>query len=107
VLENRPDTNIIITQSHQSAAELIYYTHETIPVYVDKERARFSQFNIWGWPEGLDGQKGVYVLHDDQDESAVAGHFKSISPAEQVPVDRKGFLIRTYQIYSGSGYLHP
>jgi undecaprenyl-diphosphatase len=107
VLENRPDTNIIITQSHQSAAELIYYTHETIPVYVDKERARFSQFNIWGWPEGLDGQKGVYVLHDDQDESAVAGHFKSISPAEQVPVYRKGFLIRTYQIYSGSGYLHP
>jgi hypothetical protein len=107
MLENRPDTKIIIAQSHQAAAELIYYTHERIPVCVDKEHARFSQFNIWGWPEGIEGQNGVYVLHDDQDESAVAGHFKTISPAEQVPVYRKGFLIRTYQIYSGTGYVRP
>ena len=107
VLEKRPDTKIILVQSHQAAAELIYYTHETIPVCVDKERARFSQFNLWGWPKGLEGQNGVYLLHDDQDESAVQGHFTSLSLPEYLPVYRKNFLIRTYQIYSATGYLQP
>jgi 4-amino-4-deoxy-L-arabinose transferase-like glycosyltransferase len=107
VLERRHDTKIIITQSHQSAAELIYYTHEHIPVCVDKERARFSQFNLWGWPQGLENKNGVYLLFDDQDEAAVTGHFQSISKPEQFPVYRKNFLIRTYQIYTGTSYLHP
>jgi 4-amino-4-deoxy-L-arabinose transferase-like glycosyltransferase len=107
VLESRPDTKIIIVQSHQAAAEIIYYTHETIPVCVDKERSRFSQFNLWGWPQGLEGQNGVYLLHDDQDESHVTGHFKTLSPAELIPIYRKNFPIRTYQLYSGTGYLHP
>jgi len=93
-LENRHDTKIILVQSHQAAAELIYYTHETIPVCVDKKHARFSQFNIWGWPQGLEGKNGVYLIHDDQNEAGVPGHFQSVSPAEQFPVYRKNFLIR-------------
>ncbi len=106
-LEKDPSIKFAMTESHQVAAEIAYYTKERIFAYVDYDRAKMSQFNIWEFPDALKDKEGVAVYVEGNDVLPYTKYFRSLGNISSFSVKRGNAVVRTYHIISGTGYIYP
>lgn len=100
-LNKYPDMEFAIAPSHQLSAEIIYYTDEKMPVLIDEKVARPSQFNLWRWPNGLQGKNGFYVWTYDDAPGPYGEYFRSNTGIDTLSISRGGIAIRSYSIVPG------
>jgi undecaprenyl-diphosphatase len=103
-LEKDPEIKFALTASHQYSAEISYYTHEKVFAYVDLKQTRFSQFNLWSFPEELRAAKGVYVHLANEAPGKVENFLATIGTTNSLQIRRNDFLIKDFQIIHGTGY---
>ena len=103
-LEKDPAAAVVITPSHQLAAEVAYYSKERIFAYVDHTRFTAPQFSFWAVPGSLKGKNGACLCLAGEECPPCAEYFTSVGAADEVPFLWRGFAIRTYSIVRGSGY---
>ncbi len=103
-LQKDPAAKVVVTTSHQLAAEVSYYTNERIYAYVDYTRFAGPQFSFWKPPEGIQGANGACVCLKGEACPSSSDYFEKTAPASELPFFWKGFLLRTYLINRGSGY---
>lgn len=104
IKEKFPDTKIIMTQSHQLSAQIIYYTGDTIFTTTDKKITRISQFDFWPAPAGINGAKGLYIYVASDDPGPYGEYFSECGQPHVLTILRSGFPIRSYKMIPCSGY---
>jgi 4-amino-4-deoxy-L-arabinose transferase-like glycosyltransferase len=105
IMEKHPEARIIMTQSHQLSAEIIYYTRDRVFTTIDPKITRASQFNLWQAPPELVGAPGLYVYADTDDPGPVREYFHGTGEPEKLSVMRAGFPLRTYKLIPCAGYV--
>lgn len=94
----------VITPSHQTSAEIAYYSKNKIKTHADSKSTKKSQYDIWGKPEifGSNEQGAfVYEIFDDYKSSpySVKYLFKNISKdIDNFQVIRHNTLVRQFNI---------
>lgn len=108
ILQYHPEARVIMTQSHQLSAEIIYYTRDRIFTTIDPKRTRPSQFNLWPIPPELKGAPGLYIYVDGTGPGPYEEYFRGVGNPEHLTVMRAGFPMRSYRIVPGAAsYLQP
>jgi hypothetical protein len=95
---NKFSPDYVITQSHTLSAELNCYLGGKVYPWIDEQHTRYSQLNLWGFPDNLKNTRGVYVFADNPDLPDFGARFKNYATSPTVTVYRNGFPIRTYHI---------
>ncbi len=106
-LAKDPSVKFTIAESHQVGAEISYYTKERIFAYVDYNNTKANQFNLWAFPEELKDKKGVAVFLEGHSVLPYSKYFKAVGGMDSFSVKRDNFVIRTYHIVYGTGYIYP
>lgn len=106
-LKKYPGMEFAVAPSHQLCAEIIYYTNEKIFVQADEKKARPSQFNLWHWPNELNGKNGFYVWAEGDPVGPYDKYFTSTSAADSLIISRGGISVRSYRIIPGQSSLIP
>jgi len=99
-----PEVKFALTSSHQLSAAIAYYTHEKVYAYIDTKLTRCSQFNIWGFPDGLRDKDGVYVYLEGEGVGPYRDYLGSVGGTLPLDVTRDGYPLRKYRIIMGHGY---
>lgn len=94
----------VLTPSHQTSAEIAYYSKNKIKTYADSESSKKSQYDIWGKPEIFDSNEQgafVYEVFDNYKLAPYSIHdlFKNISKeVEDFQVIRHNIVVRQFKI---------
>ena len=98
-----PEVKFALTSSHQTSAEIAYYTKEKIFACVSSI-TRLSEFNFWEFPEDLKDKDGLYIYVEGDGLGPYKDYF--ISTGETIPfnVTRDGYPLRSYRMIKGHGY---
>ncbi|MBN1824149.1 MAG: glycosyltransferase family 39 protein [Endomicrobiales bacterium] len=99
-----PETKFALTSSHQTSAVISYYTKEKVYAYVDTKLTRTSQFNIWGFPEGLKNKKGVYIYLEGDGVGPIKDYIEPTGEKDALMVYRYDIPLREYRFVYGHGY---
>jgi hypothetical protein len=102
-----PSVKFAVAEKHQVGAEISYYTKERIFAYVDYNNTKANQFNLWEFPEALKNEKGVAVYVEGHDPLPYTKYFRTVGDMKTFSVQRKDFVVRTYQLIYGTGYIYP
>jgi len=100
-----PEVKLAITASHQLSAEIAYYTGEKVFAYVDTKLTRTSQFNFWELPKDLKDKDGLYIYLEGDGVGQYKDYFVSTGEIMHLNVFRKGYLLRSYRMVHGHGYI--
>ncbi len=106
-LKKYPDMAFAVAPSHPLCAEIIYYTNEQVFVQADERIARPSQFNLWGWPNGLKGKNGFYVWEEGGPVGPYGEYFTSTAAIDSLSVFRGDIPVRNFRIIPGQNSLIP
>ncbi len=106
-LEKDPSVKFAIAESHQVGAEISYYTKERIFAYVDYNNTKANQFNLWTFPDELKDKNGVAVFVEGHSVLPYSKYFTSIRSMNTLSVRRDDFILRSYHIVHGTGYIYP
>ncbi len=98
-LEKDPTIRFAVTDTHQLAGEVSYYTKERIVAYADH-----VQISQWGFPDRVRDENGVCIYLEGDAIPACRGTFLSLGKTDTLSVRRDNYPVRTYQIVHGRGY---
>lgn len=103
-----PDQAYVFGHMYQTAAQIALQLPRS--VIVTRRGGRADQFDVWRerLPE-LAGRDAIFVAHDRYDLDLVRRPFPGLdcARAEEVPVLRRGEVVRRFQIWSCRATPHP
>ncbi|MFC1501244.1 ArnT family glycosyltransferase [Elusimicrobiota bacterium] len=94
------DVEFIITPSHTLSATMSYYLKEKVPVHVDENITRFSQYNLWKSP--IKGNcKALYISLKGEALNDYKEYFALPVQTDYVTIYRNDFPIKQFRFIYG------
>jgi hypothetical protein len=94
----------VLTPSHQTSAEIAYYSKNKIKTYADSKSSKKSQYDLWGKPKIFDSnQQGAFVYevfdNNKSEPYGVSDLFKNISKeVTDFQIIRHNIIVRQFKI---------